>query len=65
MIAFLTNSFLLSLEATMGENLLDPSFQPPMASIVFRFLLYVFKPVNLAYPPVKKVDFIDAMKSLK
>lgn len=24
---------------------------PPMASIVFNSLLYVFKPVNLAYPP--------------
>lgn len=37
----------------MGENLLEPSFQPPMANNVFRFLLYVFKPVNLAYPPLK------------
>lgn len=24
---------------------------PPMASIVFNSLLYVFRPVNLAYPP--------------
>lgn len=24
---------------------------PPIASMVFKFLLYVFKPVNLAYPP--------------
>lgn len=48
LIAFLTNSFLLSREPTMGENLVEPSFHPPMASIVFKFLLYVFNPVNLA-----------------
>lgn len=26
-----------------------------MANKVFKFLLYVFKPVNLAYPPLKKL----------
>lgn len=51
--AFLTNSRLLSGSATIGENLLEPSFQPPIANRVFKFLLYVFKPVNLAYPPLK------------
>ena len=37
-------------------NLLDPSFQPPIASNVFRSLLYVFKAANFPYPPKSKFE---------
>ncbi|KAJ8952193.1 hypothetical protein NQ318_022643 [Aromia moschata] len=38
LMAFFTSSFRLSGLATIGENLDEPSFHPPMANNVFRFL---------------------------
>jgi hypothetical protein len=37
---------LLTGSSTSGLKRLEPSFQPPMASMVFSSLLYVFKAAN-------------------
>ena len=46
--ADLTRLARVSGSATNLEKRVEPSFQPPMASKVFKFLLWALRPLNLA-----------------